>query len=110
GARVVGPIDGGIDGMTWHQVVVDAILPAGTSVEVQTWAADATPLPPPGLALVPTLPAVPPWAPEVPVGIPQVGEPDRGEVTRLVLSDVSAWQRWRNAPYLRGASFALAGT
>lgn len=110
GTRIVGPIDGGIDGLAWHQVIVDAVLPEGTQVEVQTWAADATPLPPPSMAAPPALPAVTPWGPELPVAIPAEGEPARGEVSRLVLSDTSAWQRWRAAPYRRGAAFALAGT
>lgn len=110
GTRVVGPIDGGLDGLAWHQVIVDAVLPPGTSIEVQTWAADAIALPPPASSGVPTLPAVPPWAPELPVALPASHEPDRGEIARPVMSDTSAWERWRHAPYLRGATFALAGT
>jgi phage tail-like protein len=106
---VVGPIDGGIDGLAWHQVVVDAVLPPGTRIEVQTWAADAIPLPPPMSSAVPSLPLVPPWAPEEPVTMPAAGEPARGEIARPVMSDAAEWERWRRSPYARGATFQLTG-
>ncbi|MEZ4399296.1 MAG: phage tail protein [Kofleriaceae bacterium] len=116
GTRVVGPIDGGRDGLAWHQIAVDAELPPGTSIEVQTWCADAIAAAPPALGTVPTLPELrlppeaTPWAPEAPVPVPTVDEPRRGESTRLVHADVATWTRWRGGPYRRGAAWALAGT
>lgn len=116
GTRVVGPIDGGTEGLPWHKIAVEADLPHGTSVEVQTWAADAIAQPPPQLAILPVLPEtltppeVTPWAPEDPIAIPTPDETS-GENARLVLSDLTAWTRWHDAPYARGAtwSFPLAG-
>ncbi len=105
GTRVVGPIDGGIEQLAWHQVVVDAELPEGTSIEVQTWAADAIALPPPLLESTPSLPVVTPWAPDAPIALPAPMEPRRGEIARPVLSDTTAWECWRHAPYHRGASW-----
>ncbi len=111
GTRVIGPIDGGIDRLAWHRIVVDAALPPGTSIEIQTWAADAIERPPPLPPVLPTLPATPLWAPAEPVGIPLAGE-QGDELARPVLSDTTAWQQWKHAPFLRGAawSHALAGS
>lgn len=115
GTRIVGPIDGGRDGLAWHQIVVDAVLPPGSSIEVQTWAADAIAGAPPTLSTPPTLPElrvpreVTPWAPDAPVGLPADGEARRGELTRLVHADVATWTRWRGGPYRRGATWSLAG-
>jgi phage tail-like protein len=112
GTRVVGPIDGGVERLAWHQIVVDAELPEGTSIEVQTWAADGIALPP-GASIAsmetpPALPASPPWAPGDPVPMPIAGiESNEGELRRPVLSDTSAWERWRAAPYRRGASWSF---
>jgi phage tail-like protein len=114
GTRIVGPIDGGSDGLPWHQIAVRADLPAGTTIEIQTWAADAVALPPPLMSAIPALPelGVPPittpWAPETPVALPASGETSGGELTRLVQPDLAAWTRWRGGPYRRGASWSLA--
>ena len=87
GTRIVGPIDGGRDGLAWHQVVVDAELPPGTRLEVQTWAADAVIVSPTAPPIAPTGPPASalsavdptPWAPAAPVAMPAVGEPRTGE-------------------------------
>ncbi len=116
GTRIVGPIDGGRDGLAWHQIVVDAVLPPGSSIEVQTWAADAIAGAPPTLSTPPTLPElrvpreVTPWAPDAPVGLPADGEARRGELTRLVHADVATWTRWRGGPYRRGGNPASPST
>ncbi len=104
GTVYVGPIDGGRDRLAWHEIAVDAALPPGTSIEVQTYAADPVPVVPPALSTPPPLPPGVPWAPEQPVAIP-VAKLDAasGESLRPVLSDTSAWERWREAPYRRGA-------
>jgi phage tail-like protein len=93
GELIHGPIDGRADGLAWHRVIVDAAVPAGTAIEVQTFASDD-----------PTLPAVLPWAPARPVAIPVPGvEPVDGVVTRPVLSDHGRWERSRGEPYLRAS-------
>jgi phage tail-like protein len=38
------PFDGGVPGTTWHRVELDADLPAGTTVTVETFTSDGTPL------------------------------------------------------------------
>ncbi len=105
GTVVVGPIDGGVDQLAWHEIAVDADLPAGSSIEIQTYAADAgpsvPPAPPPG---APSLPTATPWAPALPVAMPAAGaDPDRGERIRPVLSDTARWELARGGPYRRGA-------
>jgi phage tail-like protein len=112
GTVVVGPIDGGVDRLAWHEIVVDAELPPGTRIEVQTFAVDpqpsVPPAPPPG---PPLLAVAVPWAPATPIAMPVAGlESARGELVRPVLSDTAAWERWREAPYRRGADvYAFAG-
>lgn len=104
GTVIVGPIDGGRDRLAWHEIAVDADLPPGTAIEVQTFAVDPAPTVPPAVPVAPPLPVAPPWAPEQPVPMPVAHlEPRRGEIVRPVLSDTAAWERWREAPYRRGA-------
>jgi phage tail-like protein len=104
GTRVVGPIDGGGARLAWHKVAVDAELPEGTSIEVQTWAADSLDGPPPYLPSAPALPAAPSWAPAEPVAMPlDAAEAKQSSFERPVLSDTSAWEQWQGAPYLRGS-------
>lgn len=105
GTRVIGPIDSGFDQLAWHSIVVDAELPPGTHIEVQTWAADAIERPPPLPPVLPVLPATPRWAPAEPIAIPLATERD-GDSVRPVLSDTTAWEQWRAAPYLRGATWS----
>lgn len=117
GTRIVGPIDGGRDGLAWHQIAVDAELPPGTSIEIQTWAADAVitspfapPTAPPGpppTALAAVDPT--PWAPAAPVAMPSVGEARRGELARPVLPDVTRWEREQAGPFPRAAAWPLDG-
>ncbi len=74
GVAIVGPLDAGTPDVAWHRVLVDADAPAGTGIEVQTFASND--------------PAGPPteWAPGAPVRIPVAGaEPPSGEYDRLVL-------------------------
>lgn len=107
GTRVIGPIDGGIEHLAWHQIAVDAELPPGTRIEVQTWAADAIEQAPPLPAIVPVLASSPRWAPAEPVAIPIAGE-GTGETIRPVLSDTTLWEQWVHAPFMRGASWTHA--
>lgn len=114
GTRVVGPIDGGTEALAWHQVALDVELPIGTSIAVQTWAADAQSVLPPALPMAPTLPVVTPWAPDPAVRMPLrvdgvPSEPPRGELVRPILSDTATWERARGAPYLRGRRLTLTG-
>jgi phage tail-like protein len=98
GSIVIGPLDGGLEGLSWHEVRVDAEVPAGTSLEIQSYAADGDPSDP---STAPGLPAAVPWAPERPVAIPLAGVDGSGENGRLVLSDVGRWERARRGPYRR---------
>ncbi|MEO8553485.1 MAG: hypothetical protein ABI678_26105, partial [Kofleriaceae bacterium] len=91
GTVTLGPIDGQVDDLAWHRVIVDAELPAGTALEIQTFAADD-----------PIAPAVVAWAPAHPVALPLDGVDSRdGESDRPVLSDQGRWDRKRVEPYLR---------
>lgn len=107
GTIILGPLDGGSDQLAWHQVAVDALLPPGTSIEVQTYAVDGVagaptdPPPPPPPILVP---ATTPWAPAEPAAIPRAGvEGSDGEALRLVQSDVRLWEQHQHAPWRRSA-------
>jgi phage tail-like protein len=72
-------------------VIVDAAIPPGAAVEVQTFASDDA-----------VAPAAIPWAPARPVRIPLAGvEGSDGEAQRPVLSDQGRWARKRGEPYLR---------
>lgn len=86
GDVVAGPIDGLVEDLAWHRVVVDAHVPAGTRITVQTFASDDPGAPPP-IA----------WAPIAPVPI---GRGD-GAFERLVLSDVGRWRRARHGAFRR---------
>ncbi len=41
GEAIIGPLDSGQYDTAWHQVIVDAEVPPGTSIEVQTYASNA---------------------------------------------------------------------
>jgi len=85
GTAVLGPLDSGIQGVAWHDLRLEAQVPAGASIEVQTWASDDQgETPPTGL-----------WAPSGPVPIND-REPVSGdkEIVRLIQSDWSLWQIW----------------
>jgi phage tail-like protein len=85
GEIVIGPLDSGSYGASWHEVVLDAELPEGTAVLVQTWATED-----PAAAPVPAE-----WAPAEPTAVPSAQEVSgRGLFRRLVLSDWSRWQAW----------------
>lgn len=113
GVCVIGPIDGGSDGFAWHHVAIDAELPEGTAIEVQTYAADPLPTLPPydDPPPAPALPVTPPWAPAVPVAITHASIEHERELRRPVVSDWAVWEMWRHAPYARGSlwSHELAG-
>ncbi len=101
GVVVHGPIAAS-EGTVWHRVIVDAELPEGTSVELQTFASE-DPTPPEAIA----------WAPASPVPLPLTGvEPRDGAIARLVLSDHGRWQRKRSEPYRRALRplYRFAGT
>lgn len=89
GEIVLGPIDGGVHNLAWHRVMIDADLPAGTALTVQSFAsnkADARPLA---------------FAPRRPV--PVTGPETTGrEAERLVLPDLDGWSRWQAGRLERG--------
>lgn len=78
GEIVLGPIDGGTPDLAWHKVLIDADIPAGTRLEVQTFAA-ANPAT-----------EVLRWAPFVPVPVREPEVRSR-EADRLILPDTTAW-------------------
>ncbi|HSW22242.1 MAG TPA: phage tail protein, partial [Burkholderiaceae bacterium] len=78
GEAVLGPLDSGAYNFGWHELLVDAQLPAGTSVQLQSFAHNDA-------AAAPA-----PWAPRRPAAIVEACGG-----ARLVLPDVDAWQRWR---------------
>lgn len=82
GEIVLGKIDGGVPNLAWHKVTVDAEVPEGTRIEVQTYASDSD------------APPVLRWAPGAPVPVRAI-EAAKGEADRLVLPDVTAWNLWR---------------
>lgn len=98
GDVVVGPIDGGVEDLAWHRVIIDAELPPGTHVEVQTFASDEKQPPP---QPPPPWPLPIPWAPAAPIAMPDPLADRKGELQRPVLSDVGRWQRRRHGDYLR---------
>jgi phage tail-like protein len=94
GEIMLGPIDSGSYNFAWHRILADADLPAGSTLRLQTFAAnrsDAAPLV---------------WAPRAPTAIP-AAEADiavgieGGEYDRLVLPDPHGWQRWKMGGLLR---------
>jgi phage tail-like protein len=84
GEVVLGPLDGGVYNFAWHEVRIEAHLPAGTALRVQTYAGNDA------------APPVLPWAPRAPVAIvPAPGEAGTAESARLVLPESEGWERWR---------------
>lgn len=77
---VLGPIDGGIHDLAWHRIEIDGDTPPGTSIEVQTFAADD---PDTDLRA---------WAPDRPIPMPRAVADQRGRLfDRLVPSDRVLW-------------------
>lgn len=87
GEVVVGPVDGLVEDLAWHRVIVDAKLPAGCRIAVQTFASDEP---------VISLPIS--WAPAEPVAM---SGGHHGPFDRPVLSDVARWERARRGAYRR---------
>ena len=83
GEIILGPIDGGAYNFAWHRVLIDADLPPGTSLTVQTYADNEE------------APASKPWAPRAPVAVTGPEPRCSGEFDRLVLPDEEGWERWR---------------
>ncbi len=99
---IVGPIDGGIYDLAWHRAEIDATAPPGTSIEVQTFAANETDA------------ALRAWAPERPIPMPRAVADARDKAfDRLVLSDQTLWPMWKLGRMIRDlpaiAAFAGAG-
>ena len=83
GEVVVGPLDGGQHDLAWHRLLIEADLPPGTRIAVQTFAANT-----PGQPLA--------WAPRLPVALPRAkSDRGRGEFDRLVLPNSDLWSLWR---------------
>ncbi|MCV2446167.1 phage tail protein [Paracoccus sp. DMF] len=81
---ILGPIDGGIYDLAWHRIEIDADTPPGTTIEVQTFAANEPEAP------------LRAWAPERPIPMPRALADARGKaLDRLVLSDRALWSLWR---------------
>lgn len=88
GEIVLGPVDSGTPQLAWHKVMLDAKLPQGTSLRVQTFASDRADA------------GVLAWAPHTPVPIAPT-ESRRGACDRLALPDQQAWTLWRAGRMLR---------
>lgn len=81
---ILGPIDGGIYDLAWHRIEIDAETPPGTTIEVQTFAANEAET------------RLRAWAPERPIPMPRALADARGKaLDRLVLSDRTLWSVWR---------------
>lgn len=99
---VIGPIDGGIHDLAWHRIEIDADTPPGTTIEVQTFAANDADA------------HLRAWAPERPIPMPRALADGRAKAfDRLVLSDQTLWPLWRLGRMVRNrpviASFAGTG-
>lgn len=88
GEIVLGPFDGGTHNLAWHRIHLDADIPKGASVSVQTFASNV-----PDEACLR-------WAPRRPLPAPQPAL-DGGRIERLVQSEPGAWGLWRLGPLLR---------
>ena len=85
GSAVLGPLDSGIHGVAWHDVRVEAQVPDGAAIEIQSWASDD----------LTAIPSDEHWAPAVPVPIDARDATSDGyEYVRLVQSDWRRWQDW----------------
>ncbi len=91
GTAIVGPLDSRGFDTQWHQVVVEADVPPGTQVAVQTFASASS-----------TAPAVIPWSPADPVPITSDEPADEDSYRRLIISDVARWERWVALPQFLG--------
>lgn len=87
GEAIVCAVDGRVEDLAWHRVTIDAAIPAGARIEVQTFADEVATTTPPI-----------PWAPAAPV--PLRATSDR-PLERPVQSDLGRWQRARHGEYLR---------
>ncbi|MGL4397983.1 MAG: phage tail protein [Hyphomicrobium sp.] len=88
GEIVLGPIDGGTPRLAWHKILLDATLPPGTSLRVQSFAADRSDA------------DILQWAPHTAVPVTGI-EVRSGEGDRLVLPDQQAWSLWKAGRLLR---------
>ena len=87
GEIVLGPIDSGTYNFAWHRVKIDAEIPSGTSLRIQTFAANKIDA------------GVKAWAPRAPVAVPdRAADRDGEDYDRLVLRDTAAWERWKIGP------------
>jgi phage tail-like protein len=101
GEALLGPLDGQEYDQKWHRVLLEAEVPKGTCVEIQTYASNDS------QQAVQMLP----WAPVKPVAIASEEiEGDSREYQRLVLSDVERWKRSTNGSYLRDKPVLLEFT
>lgn len=82
---VVGPIDGGRYDLAWHEVEIDADLPAGTALEVQTYASNGE------------TDRLRGWAPARPLA----AKAPETRTQRLVLADEVLWAFWRMGRTIR---------
>lgn len=81
---ILGPIDGGIYDLTWHRIEIDGDTPPGTTIVVQSFAANDADT---GLRA---------WAPERPVPMPRAVADTHGTLfDRLIPSDQRLWSFWR---------------
>lgn len=88
GEVLIGPIDSGVHDVAWHELRLEAQLPEGSQVLLQSWASNSAS----------STAADAEWAPKEPVPVL------RGEsgalATRLVQSDWEAWKTWRGGDQL----------
>ncbi|ATY30908.1 phage tail protein [Sphingomonas psychrotolerans] len=78
GEIVLGPIDGGVHNLAWHRIAIDADLPPGTALSIQSFASNANT----ASARI--------WSPRAPVPV-VAGDLRDGEADRLILPDAGGW-------------------
>ena len=93
GEVIIGPLGNGIYDQSWHKINVEADIPAGASIELQSYASNSD------LIDIRSIP----WAPVKPVTVTSKNStsPSDEDKQRLVLSDIERWKRYQHGGYER---------
>ncbi len=93
GEIVIGPLSNGVYDQSWHKLNVEADIPAGASIELQSYASNSDQV---------DIRSIP-WAPVKPVAVTsETSTPPADEnKQRLVLSDIERWKRFQHGGYER---------
>lgn len=93
GEVVIGPMNNGVYDQSWHKIKVEADIPAGASIELQSYASNSD------LIDIRSIP----WAPVKPVAVTSKTStsPSDENKQRLVLSDIERWKRYQHGGYER---------